>query len=133
MQSKPGRRVASLVAVVALAVTGVGLASGSASAASGSDSNSAYGVDITGWHGLDTNPTVSARLCNYQSSTNSFYFWIKDAQNGQNITSPGHITPNLAPGQCDYVSGEDYGADAIQVYARSGNAWTFGTDPIYLG
>ncbi|MEU6967046.1 hypothetical protein AB0A71_04740 [Kitasatospora aureofaciens] len=132
MQFKLGRRVASLAAVTALTVTGLGLASGSASAATGSDSNSAHGVEITGWHTLDENPWVSARLCNYQSSANSFYFWIKDTA-GDNVTSPGHITPVLAPGQCDYISGEDYGSTPIQVYARSGSAWTFGTDPIYLG
>ncbi|GAB7184765.1 hypothetical protein ATKI12_4596 [Kitasatospora sp. Ki12] len=133
MQFKPARRLASLLAVTALTVTGLGLSAASASAATGSDSNSAHGVDITGWHDQDSNPWVSARLCNYQSSANSFYFWIRDAQTGREITPSGHITPNLAPGQCDYVYGEDSGSDAIQVYARSGSAWTFGTDPIYLG
>ncbi|MEU6512238.1 hypothetical protein [Streptomyces sp. NPDC046942] len=132
MQFKLGRRVASLAAVTALTVTGLGIASGSASAATGSDSNSAYGVDITGWHTLDENPTVSARLCNYQSSANSFYFWIEDTA-GDNVTDPGYITPVLAPGQCDYISGDDYGSTPIQVYARSGSNWTFGTDPIALG
>ncbi|RKT09611.1 hypothetical protein BX285_6706 [Streptomyces sp. 1114.5] len=132
MQFKSGRRVASLAAVTALTVTGLGLASGTASAATGVDSNSAHGVEITGWHTSDENPWVSARLCNYQSSANSFYFWIRDTA-GHYVTSPGHVTPVLAPGQCDYVSGEGYGSTPIQVYARSGSSWTFGTDPIYLG
>ncbi|MER7582256.1 hypothetical protein [Kitasatospora sp. NPDC097691] len=132
MHVKLGRRVASLATVIALAVTGVGLASGSASAASGSDSNSAHGVEITGWNQTGVNPTVSARLCNYQSSANRFYFWIRDVT-GHYVTDPWHITPVLAPGQCEYISGEDSGSAAIQVYARSGSAWTFGTDPIYLG
>ncbi|MGC0420135.1 hypothetical protein [Embleya sp. AB8] len=109
------------------------LGSGSASAATGTDSNSGHGVEITGWHTRALYPYVSARLCNYQSSANRFYLWIKDAQTGDNITYNGYITPSLAPGQCDEIGGYDFGRDAIQVFAQSGSLWTFGTDPISLG
>ncbi|MBD0674301.1 hypothetical protein [Streptomyces sp. CBMA156] len=131
MKFKLGRRVASLAAVTALTVAGLGLESGSASAATGVDSNSAHGVEITGWNTYIENPWVSATLCNHQSSANSFYFWIRDTT-GRNVTSPSHVTPLLQPGQCEGIAGEGSGA-AIQVFARSGNLWTFGTDPISLG
>ncbi|OLZ65567.1 hypothetical protein AV521_31425 [Streptomyces sp. IMTB 2501] len=120
----------------ALAMTAVIGVCTPAFAATGTDSNTAYGVTIMGINTLDNTPWVFADLCNHQGSANSFHLWIKDAQTGDEIIRT--TTPVLQPGQCysdynGYLMGEDYGQDAIQVYASSGNLWTFGTDPIYLG
>ncbi|MEU8693099.1 hypothetical protein [Streptomyces sp. NPDC048665] len=120
----------TVTALVTAAIIGVSTA---ASAATGSDSYTLHGVTITGTNTVAETPWVDASLCNHQSSANSFHFWVKDAQTGRAITPTDYTTPQLAPGACDYIYGEDSGQDAIQVYASSGNLWTFGTDWIYLG
>lgn len=132
-ESDDMQKIHASLAVTALAAATVIGVSTSASAATGTDSYTLHGVTITGTNTLDSTPWVSASLCNHQSSANSFHFWIKDAQTGRSITPSDHTTPRLAPGACDYIYGEDSGQDAIQVYASSGNLWTFGTDPISLG
>ncbi|MGN5382378.1 hypothetical protein ACQ4WX_50105 [Streptomyces lasalocidi] len=111
--------------------------SSTASAATGSDSDTAYGVTISGINALSQGaPLVFADLCNHQSSANSFHLWINDASNGDQLAYD--TTPLLQPGQCysdykGYLEGEDEGSDGIQVFASSGSLWTFGTDPIYQG
>jgi hypothetical protein len=128
------RSIRAVLTVTALATAAVIGFTTTASAASGSDSDTEHGVTISGLHHLSDAPWVFADLCNHQSSANSFYLWIIDAA-GDHRQIASDTTPVLQPGQCysdykGYLEGEDSGSDPIQVFARSGSLWSFGTDPI---
>jgi hypothetical protein len=71
---------------------------------------------------------IYGSICNNQSSTNSFYFWIVDAITGRNIV--GKAAHTLDPGWC-YGASASANGDPIQVFAESSGNWTYGTNPIW--
>ncbi|MEU6171606.1 hypothetical protein ABZ832_06740 [Streptantibioticus parmotrematis] len=126
------RNIRAALGVAALAGAAVIGLSTNASAASGSDSYTLHGVTILGLNHSSDGPWVFADLCNHQGSANSFHLWINDVD-GTRLASA--TTPVLQPGQCysdyeGYLQGDERGTDSIQVFASSGNLWSFGTDPI---
>ncbi|MEV5574483.1 hypothetical protein AB0L06_30995 [Spirillospora sp. NPDC052269] len=131
-------RLAMSAAAGVLAVSTTLVASGTAEA--DSDSYTQHGVEI-GTYNYGTAPY--AYICNHQSSTNSFYFavWAPDPPGGndwvtimdsQGRTKYGWVTtPALTPGSCAVYSFTTFVGQTVQVVAKSGSLWFFGTNPVF--
>ncbi|MFJ7243762.1 hypothetical protein ACIQWA_03865 [Kitasatospora sp. NPDC098652] len=123
------KRTVQGFAAAALALGGIAATAGTASA--NTDTYCQHGTCITGTNTYNSwGQYGTVEICNHQSSANDFVIWIKDDASGNTIASA--TTPLLYPGDCFSHGGYTTGSgDAIQVFARSGSLWSYGTDPIY--
>ncbi|MEU5437257.1 hypothetical protein AB0G73_28300 [Streptomyces sp. NPDC020719] len=124
------KRVIQVAAVTSFAFSGVAVTAGAASASS--DSYCQHGTCVSGNNNFVSGGTgqwANGGICNYQSSANSFVVWMTDALNGDYVVKP-QTTPMLNPGQCFSYGGWVHNGDYVQVFARSGGLWSYGTDPI---
>jgi hypothetical protein len=91
-----------------------------------SDSDSAHGTTLYGSNSVTYG--VSGALCNNQSKTNSFRFWITDVKTGGYLYGPVNTGP-LTPNAC-YPAQAGIDTGPIQVFAESVGSWEYGTNPI---
>ncbi|MDH6122912.1 hypothetical protein [Kitasatospora sp. GAS204B] len=117
------KRAVQGLAATALAIGGIAAATGTANAAS--DQYCQHGTCLTG---TNYNGWATGQICNGQSSTNDFYLWLRDDNNGSTYKI---YTGRLNPGGCSSTIGMSVGNDPVQVFASSTGNWTYGTDPIY--
>lgn len=122
------KRVVQCAAATALALGGVAVSGGTANATV--DSDCAYGTCLWGdnYYTSQGGQFATAHICNDQSSANDFVVWISGIDNTY-VVAPT-TTPMLSPGQC-WIFGNSVPVGwGVQIYARSGSLWTYGTNPI---
>lgn len=138
------RKKLAMSAAVAVA-TVTGLIAGSGTANADTDSYTQHSVEI-GAYNQYSDPY--AYICNHQSATNSYEIgvwalhvypgtgggdWVT-LEDSQGRTHKGYVTtPPLTPGSCAVYSFTTYVGYSVQVGAKSGSNWWFGTNAIAYG